>query len=86
MITQVLSEYESTFLYPWAWNNNRNSIFRNNLTSQASICSPSSTGEIRQNREGIGKIVMTFHNSYEDPSQIKANLDRNLQIIKEYVS
>ncbi len=45
------------------------------------------TGEIRQNREGIGKIVMTFRQShYADPSQIKANLDRNLKIIKEYVS
>jgi len=43
------------------------------------------TGEIRQGRDGIGKIVMTFRQPHDaDPSQIKTNLDRNLKIIKEY--
>jgi len=44
------------------------------------------TGEIRQGRDGIGKIVITFRQPHDaDPSQIKTNLDRNLKIIKEYV-
>jgi len=43
------------------------------------------TGEIRQGQEGIGKIVMTFRQPHDaNPSQIKANLNRNLKIIKEY--
>jgi hypothetical protein len=44
------------------------------------------TGEIRQGRDGIGKIVMIFRQPHDaDPNQIKTDLDRNLKIIKEYV-
>ncbi len=44
------------------------------------------TGEIRQGRDGIGKIVMIFRQPHDaDPNRIKTDLDRNLKIIKEYV-
>lgn len=44
------------------------------------------TGEIRNDRNGFGKIVMTFRQPHDaDPSQIKTSLDRNLKIIKQYV-
>ena len=43
-------------------------------------------GEIRQDRDGTGKIVMTFRQPHDaDPTQIKTNLDSNLKVIKEYV-
>lgn len=44
------------------------------------------TGEIRQNRDGTGKIVMIFRQPYDaDPAQIKSSIERNLNTIKEYV-
>lgn len=53
-------------------------------TSTWSTVSP--TGEIRQNRDGTGKIVMIFRQPHDaDPAQIKSNLDNNLKTIKEYV-
>lgn len=43
-------------------------------------------GEIRQGRDGIGKIVITFRQPHDaDPNRIKTDLDRNLKIIKDYV-
>jgi hypothetical protein len=44
------------------------------------------TGEIRQGRDGIGKIVMIFRQPHDaDPNRIKTELDRNVKTIKDYV-
>ena len=44
------------------------------------------TGQIRQGRDGIGSIVMTFRQPHDaDPSKIKSSVDCNLLTIKQYV-
>ena len=44
-------------------------------------------GEIKQDRDGTGKIVMTFRQPHDaDPNQIKNNLNSNLEVINKYVS
>ena len=45
------------------------------------------TGQIRQGRDGIGEIVMVFHQPHDsDPNQIKSSFDSNLKTIKDYLS
>jgi hypothetical protein len=45
------------------------------------------TGQIRQGRDGIGKIVMMFRQPHDaDPNQIKSSFDSNLKTIKDYLS
>jgi len=45
------------------------------------------TGQIRQSRDGIEKIVMVFRQPHDaDPNQIKLSFDSNLKIIKEYLN
>lgn len=44
------------------------------------------TGQIRQGRDGIGKIVMVFRQPHDaDPNQIKSSLDSNLRTIKNFL-
>ena len=44
------------------------------------------TGQIRQGRDGIGKIVMVFRQPHDaDPNQIKLSFESNLKTIKEYL-
>ena len=45
------------------------------------------TGQIRQGRDGIGKIIMVFRQPHDaDPNQIKSSFDSNLKTIKDYLS
>jgi len=45
------------------------------------------TGQIRQGKDGIGKIVMVFRQPHDsDPNQIKSSFDNNLKTIKDYLS
>ncbi len=44
-------------------------------------------GQIRQGRDGIGKIVMVFRQPHDaDPNQIKSSFENNLKTIKKYVT
>ncbi len=44
------------------------------------------TGQIRQGRDGIGKIVMVFRQPHDaDPNQIKSSFDSNLKTIKDFL-
>ncbi len=44
------------------------------------------TGQIRQGRDGIGKIVMVFRQPHDaDPNQIKSSFESNLKTIKQYL-
>jgi|GEM_PF-6185365 len=45
------------------------------------------TGQIKQGRDGVGKIIIIFRQPHDsDPNQIKSSFESNLNTIKDYLS
>lgn len=72
--------YEITVEIPFSGDHN---LLRAKTSTWSSVFP---TGEIRQEKDGLGKIVMTFRQPHDaDPQQIKSALTGNLDTIKQYI-
>jgi len=76
-----IAGHEISIEIPYSGDHN---LFRAKTSTWSSVFP---TGQIRQGKDGVGKIVMVFRQPHDsDPNQIKTSFDSNLKTIKDYLN